>query len=869
MRPLALTVAVALAVFASAPAASGRSGFLSIGGDGERDAAAGCVGGFGLLLREERLSAVPSWYAWFETRRDGFLADRWPGGSRPEPGAAWVAARDDAAEALAAAWEERAAAPGGDAAAAREREAALVLALGRVGGPRAESLLAADDGPIASPSPAVRGMTRLARGLIGSDAARALLLADLTGDDAAAAAGAAAGMTLLPALREAEERALFQAVRRGPGGDARRLALQALGVRGSAVNDRLMPAVLREVPRVFLAEQALLAAPDFQRRADQDLLRRYLSVGGRIGEFPARHEVLLLGPAVLGGRPAAEAAVGGGPQVSRAVRPAGASRNGDLRGGSLDDRGGPGGGNTLQDRGGPDGRNTLQDRGGPDGRNTLQDRGRPDGGNTLQDRGEPGGGNTLQDRGGPRGGSTLQDRGPRGRSDRTEADEGGGNDHAVPRVLVGGRPVPNPLEQRLETAAALGLARLEPSQDGFPEDAVEDLVEEIDRAGEPGSDPARAAMLLALGYLAAEEREGVPDLVLRYADGDEPDRDGLRLLRPRRVAASDPGPDAAELDRRATESFALLASAVLTRRVLAGPDAAAVYPLRLSPHDAARLRRDARRVFLKTAAQTTQPRGTRVAAAVALGLAGDRRDPGGGDALAPGGGLDLDPEALAAGDPLVLAALLGALETLAAEPGPGGGPAGEVEARVRARTDAFLAGIARGAAASPMSPLGVAAARRVVQSLAHRPAGVPVDAEALAALAEADPFLAVDAASASRWRSDPALAGVLLGRLPRPGPEGAAAAWALGALFDARCPSPLAELAAASNPLSLHREHATALLPLSRGSLAGGVTLFRRPGWWRDPAGVAVLDGWPGRDELAVSSPYLATRWDERLLGAD
>ncbi len=301
----------------SPPAARGQVGFLSDGG-GDAFVQRGHLGGSGvsLLGRGARASWFPSWFAWADTRHAGFVADRWPGGLPPEPDAAWGEARDAAAaELMAALWRVR----GADEAAedAERLEAALVLALGRIGGSEAEALLLGDDGPIASPSGPVRGMTRLALGLLGSEAAAARLRADLAGGDPAAAAGAAAGMTLLPLLDEAGQRALLEAVRSGPGDDTRRLALRALAVQGSALNPRLMPAVLREVPRVFLAEQALLAAPDFASPDDQNLLRRFLRVGGRFDDFPVGVEVRLLGPALLGG--AERAGFRGSPTISRQV----------------------------------------------------------------------------------------------------------------------------------------------------------------------------------------------------------------------------------------------------------------------------------------------------------------------------------------------------------------------------------------------------------------------------------------------------------------------------------------------------------------------------------------------------------------------
>ena len=699
-----------------------------------------------------------------------------------------------------------------------------MLALGRIGGGEAEGLLLADHGPIASSSGPVRGMTRLALGLLGTEAAAARLRADLGGGDPAAAAGAAAGMTLLPLLDEAGERALLDAVRSGPGDDTRRLALQALAVQGSSVNPRLMPAVLREVPRVFLAEQALLAAPDFALADDQNLLRRFLRLGGRFDEFPVGVEVRLLGPALLGGGGGARCAGRVGvPTISRQVDP-----------------GAAGVAAPPPDRASPPSPPSASGAGGGDA-------GSEGTGAT--------GGTGRAGAGGDAGSGRLSPPGVR-----------------RPLGLGGVRTTrerfPNPLEQRLETAAALGLARLKPADRGFVEDATDELVELVLRGSTAGGDPSRTAMLLALGHLATEDREGVRALLLRYADGDEDDG-GDRLLLPRATTpagADEPSP--AALERDLARSFGLLGSAVLVRRLSAGPDAVSVFPLRLSAHDDAELRREARRVFLNNASNPRLPRGVRLAAAAGLGLANDRSDPGGLDGFRPGGGLSFDPVAAADGDPLVLAGLLGSLEALAGVPAAGSVAVEEAERRVRARTDAFLDRVAAGSRDTPLTALGVAAARQVLRSLGHRPAAAAgPDAATLEALAAADPVLAVEAAAAGRWRNHAGMAGFFAGRLGGEGSDAVAAAWALGVLFDARSPSGLWRLERTANPVAVFRSDAPRLRLRPRGRVSDGSLLFRSRRWWSDPDAAMVLSGWPDREELAVANPFLATRWDEDLLG--
>ena len=766
----------ALLCLPAAPPAS--AGFLTL-----RGAGGGVVAGaFGLYDRRPREGAAPSWFVWHETRRPGFVADRWPGGVPPEPDAAWEAARDEAAAALDAAWERERAAVESDPDAADERlQDNLLLAMGRAGGERAAAVLLEDPLAVDSPFRSVRGVRRVALGLLGTDRARAELLADLASENADAAAGAAAGLALLPSLDAEAKQALLDAVRRGPGDGVRRLALQALSVQGAAENARLMPAVLREVPRVFLAEQALLAAPDFAGREDQDLLTGFLTAGGSPAAEEADRVGLLL------------------------VRGLGSPRGRGI-----------GGGVGV-------------------------------GGNTAV----PG---------------SQNDRGPRpGAGPAPGAEEARAGRPLLP---LAGRFRNNPLEQRLESAAAFGLARIRPSEDGFGEEAVEELFEALNDPSTPGSEPSRAAAVLALGHLIVEDDH--LHRVLAYGDGDV-DRPTRRLLLPPRVlraqtAGPEDAPDPADVERDAVRSSALLSAALLVRRLSAGPDAVAVSPLRLSAHEDAELRRETRKLLLDNAADTRQPRGVRAAAAWGLGLAADRLDPDGGDALRPGGGLDLNVEALAAGDPLVLAGLLGSLEQLAGLPFPAARDASEaaaVEAAVRSRTDAFLRGLAAGLASgdAPLTPVGLAAGRRVLQSLAYRPADAPVDAPTLEALAAADPFLAVEAAAALRWRNDPRLGGFFAERLALPAPAGVAAARALGELFDARSPSGLYRLGRTTNPVVLFEADAAPWFGGFHRALP-----FRGAAWWPDAEASHALDQWPGREELELVSPYLAGPWDESLL---
>lgn len=835
-RGLRRTTLGALAALVLHPGSThGQVSFLSPGAGigvsaGQSSFGPGTVG---VRLERRRESFFPSWFTWWETRRDGFLADAWPDGVPPEPDDAWRDQAAGAAEALALAYEALPSPRGPEDA---RREAALVLALGRVGGPRASAVLLATNGPMASPSAEVRGMARLALGLLATDPARERLLADLGGDDPSAAAGAAAGLSLLPELREADERALFDAVRRGPGDQTRRLALQALALQGSSINAQLMPAVLREVPRVFLAEQALLAAKDFPAGSER-LLRNHLRLGGRFNGDSLRDELRLLSSGF--GRPSVVTSpqvrlkdvpvVGPAPprRSAPATTPTGPA--GDGSGGS---GGGSGGGSASGGGSSPGGGSGAGVGAGAGGE--------------ADDGGAEGGAGGA---GGPGGAGGAGVVGPGGVS---------------PPFLVGPRRFPSPLESRLETAAALGLAELEPSTRGFAEDVVEELSEILGQAEAAGSDPSRSAMLLALGYLAVDERDGVIDQVVRIADGDGPD--GLLIGVSRIRLAGEPPIDVAALDRDTLRAFGSWSAALLVRRLWAGPDTVSIAPLRLSDRDARVLRRETRRALLGNVRNERQPRGVRLAAALALGFTADRGDPDGSDALARGGGLSFDPVTLAAGDPLVLAGLLCSLETLAGQRAPATAASRQAEERVRAATDDFLGRIAAGAKGRPLTGLGLAAARVAIQGLAHRPADAPLDGGLLDELAAAHPVLALDVAAASRWRNDSRLGPALARRLSLPGPDGVAAAWAMGVLFDAQSPSGLSRLARQTNPLVVYRDDAPRLLSVRRADLGGGVTVFRSDAWWQDPRDAMVIAGWPEREETGITNPYLAWQWDEQIL---